>query len=543
MSEKKKQSLLMGALAGSFGVFLSKALGLFYVVPLNQLAGETNMAFYSIAYSYYDLLLKICGAGIPFAIAALVAKYYSRNDYKTVLLVRKLGTSFIMASSFIIAIIFLLIARPLATSTMGVEASAEDVNALYNLFRILTIAIIFVPLLSSIRGYYQGLKRMDVYASSQVIEQFVRVFGIIALGYIFVQILSFDGIWAIYMAMLSASIAAVITIIYMLVMTRKQSREVIALAKGQSTSGKNQKEVFIELISLGIPYVIISFLGTSSSIVNSNFFMSYAPTANIAYEDALLVLGILQVNCNKIAAIPQVLTLGFSAGLVPYLTESLEKQDYRLLQRQLSDIFNTVFYLLIPVVMAFILFAKAIYFIMYGNANLDLGSEVFMISNLQTITDTIAPILSSILITLRHRKSAIGILAISFAIKFISFFPFISLTGYAGMIYSSVLCSLVVIVFGFVFLKKNYNFKLKNCLKKLLFIFISSILCMIPSLIISFFVPFNYDSKLVCLLLMVVYALISGSLYLVITYFFYLPQSIFHVKGKDILKVFTRFRA
>ena len=267
MSEKKKQSLLMGALAGSFGVFLSKALGLFYVVPLNQLAGETNMAFYSIAYSYYDLLLKICGAGIPFAIAALVAKYYSRNDYKTVLLVRKLGTSFIMASSFIIAIIFLLIARPLATSTMGVEASAEDVNALYNLFRILTIAIIFVPLLSSIRGYYQGLKRMDVYASSQVIEQFV--FGIIALGYIFVQILSFDGIWAIYMAMLSASIAAVITIIYMLVMTRKQSREVIALAKGQSTSGKNQKEVFIELISLGIPYVIISFLGTSSSIVNS----------------------------------------------------------------------------------------------------------------------------------------------------------------------------------------------------------------------------------------------------------------------------------
>ena len=47
-ANNKKQSLLTGALAGSFGVFLSKALGLFYVVPLNSFAGERNMAFYSI---------------------------------------------------------------------------------------------------------------------------------------------------------------------------------------------------------------------------------------------------------------------------------------------------------------------------------------------------------------------------------------------------------------------------------------------------------------------------------------------------------------
>ena len=97
-NDKLKDSLLMGALASSFGFFLSKVLGLFYYSPLSAIAGESNMAFYSFAYTYYDLLLQISSAGIPFAIAALVAKYVSKKDYKTVLLVKKLGISLIHTS-------------------------------------------------------------------------------------------------------------------------------------------------------------------------------------------------------------------------------------------------------------------------------------------------------------------------------------------------------------------------------------------------------------------------------------------------------------
>jgi hypothetical protein len=51
-----KQSLLIGALMSSFGIFVSKLLGLLYYSPLSSIAGEENMAFYSIAYTYYDLL-------------------------------------------------------------------------------------------------------------------------------------------------------------------------------------------------------------------------------------------------------------------------------------------------------------------------------------------------------------------------------------------------------------------------------------------------------------------------------------------------------
>ena len=82
-NNKKNQSLMIAALTSSFGIFVSKALGLIYYSPLSSFAGEANMAFYSIAYTYYDLLLKISSAGIPFAIMTdcpvVPEKYLSLN--------------------------------------------------------------------------------------------------------------------------------------------------------------------------------------------------------------------------------------------------------------------------------------------------------------------------------------------------------------------------------------------------------------------------------------------------------------------------------
>ena len=109
--------------------------------------------------------------------------------------------------------------------------------------------------------------------------------------------------------------------------------------------------------------------------------------------EAVLSLGILQANCSKLNAIPQVLTSGFCAGLVPYLTESLVKEDYKKMNKQIMQILNTVLYILVPALFIFHFFARDVYFIMYGNSNLDLGTSLFKASNFYAFTETILPIL------------------------------------------------------------------------------------------------------------------------------------------------------
>ncbi|HPW53688.1 MAG TPA: polysaccharide biosynthesis protein, partial [Erysipelotrichaceae bacterium] len=72
--KRRKQSIVAGALTGSAGIFITKALSLLYVIPFNEIAKEATV-FYSYAYTVYDAVLQVCLSGLPFAIATLVAKY------------------------------------------------------------------------------------------------------------------------------------------------------------------------------------------------------------------------------------------------------------------------------------------------------------------------------------------------------------------------------------------------------------------------------------------------------------------------------------
>ena len=543
MSEKKiKHSVLVGALTSSFGIFISKALGLIYYSPLSALAGESNMSFYSITYTYYDLLLKISSAGIPFAIAALVARYYAKEDYKTVLLIKKLGISLIMGLSFIVALGFLFMINPLAKQSMGQGASANDIFNLKVLFYILLIAIIFVPFLSAVRGYYQGLKRLDLYGSSQVLEQFVRVGSILLFGYILVILLKLDSIFAIYTAIAAAGLAAIVALLFMFKMTKEDDKHIDELIKNQESEEVSKKIIIKEILSLGLPYVLMSVLGSISPLVNTTYFLDYTASIGMPIEQSKLSLGILQANCNKLSSIPQVLTLGFSAGLVPYITESLEKQDFNKLSRQVKQLLDTVLFILIPVLMIFFFFAKEIYYIMYGNLNLELGTKLFRTSNILTFTDTIAPILSSIMITLRKRKTTLIILGLSCLVKLGLFFPFVLNFGASGMVYSSLACSSFVIALYLLALYRSFSIGFSSELKKAIAIAAISFFSVLIPYLLRQLIPFNYNSRIICILLMIPVGIIFLFIYYLLSKKAHLPQDIFGIEDFNIKDLLKRFR-
>ena len=543
---KLQDSLLMGALASSFGIFLSKLLGLFYYSPLSDLAGEANMAFYSIAYTYYDLLLQISSAGIPFAIASLVAKYMAKKDYKTVLLIKKLGTSVVLALSVFIGFIFILTASPLAKQSLSASAPQEDIIALKNLFYILTVAIVTVPFLSSVRGYVQGLKRLDIYGASQVLEQFVRVFSIIIGAYIYVRVLHFDSMWAIYVAIAAASLGAIVAIVFTKYFSIKDEKHVYELAKQQDyDASRTTKEVVNEILSIGIPFLIISFLGTAGPLINTTFFMDYMTKVNgpQIYAEAKLASGILQANIAKISNIPSVIALGFGSGMVPYLSEALEKQDNHQITRYINQILDTVCIILVPIIAIFAFFAKDIYFIMYGNSNLELGASLFAISCIQIFLGTIAPVFSSIMMSLKLRKNAIVTLVLCFIIKVVTFFPLVKRFGTVGMIYSSALYYLTQILMYFYFIRVNFNVNIWGASKRFVLITLSSIIMVIPPFIIHNLIPFNYTDRIYDIFIMAGLGIIMLFNYYWVTKKLGLLAKIFELKEVSVMKILKRYRS
>lgn len=536
----------MGVLASSFGIFLSKVLGLFYYSPLSAIAGEENMAFYSIAYTYYDLLLQVSSAGIPFAIAVLVSKYAAKKDYKTVLLVKKLGMSIVLVLSVLIACVFILISTPLAKQSLGSLAPNKDIENLKTIFYILTIAIIFVPFLSSLRGYIQGLKRLDIYGASQVLEQFVRVFSIIIFAFVFVKLFKLNNIWAIYVAIAAASFAAIVTVFFTKYFASKDEKHVLELANQQEFDiGKTKKEIISEIISIGVPFLIISFLGTMGPLVNTTFFMDYMTRINGAgiYESAKLSAGILQANIAKISNIPSVLALGFGSGMVPYLSESLEQQNNGKITKYINQILDAVSIILVPIIIIFVFFAKDIYFIMYGNSNLELGANLFAVSNIQILLGTFAPVFSSIMMSLKLRKESILTLIISFLIKIVTFFPLVKWFGAYGMIYSSGFYYISQIVMYFYFLRINFDINIISSSKTFITIIICSIIMVIPAFIIHNIIHFTYSNRLFDILIMFCLGIIMLFVYYFVTNKKGLITKIFDIKDVSLLNVLKKLRS
>lgn len=538
-----KKSILIGALTSSFGVFLSKILGLLYYSPLCSLAGESNMAFYSISYTYYDVLLNISSAGIPFAIATLVSSYIAKDDYRSALFVKKIGTSFVLVLSFAISVIFLMFSGPIARKALGAYASASDIQSLKTLFVIFVIAVLFVPYLSAVRGYYQGLKRLDLYASSQVFEQFVRVSSILVLGFIAVKIIKLDSIYAIYCAMGAASIAAIASIIFFIFFGKKDNDLIVECANNQTDSAVKPIQVIKEIIRLGIPYVLVSFFGTSGPIINTTYFIDYVTACGtLSQADAVLSLGILQANCSKLNAIPQVLSVGFCAGLVPYLTESLEKQDFQKLSKQIIQIIDTLFFFLIPMLLLFLFFGRDIYYVMYGNLNLTLGTELLRKSVLISFTETVLPIFTSIVISLRLRKESVFTLILGFAVKALSFFPLVKNYGAFGIILSTACASVTCMTIYLILLYSKYNISFIPTFKRMLQILINSIITVIPCFLLRTFITFAYNSRLLCLMMLFAFGIIMLLIYYFLSKKSKLFEKIFGIKDSSVKDLIKKFR-
>lgn len=541
MTKRQKQSFIAGALTSTAGIFISKAMGLLYTVPFTAMATEGNMFFYSQAYTYYELLLNICTAGFPFAIAAMVAKYANKDDFKTVMLIRKLSMSLMFISGLVVAVIFASISGPLAQNALGSSGTAADIKTLQITFMILSIAVVLVPFLSVFRGFYQGLKELKVYAVSQVIEQFTRIATLLILSAICVYLFKLNSIFAIYMAVFSTSIAALFAIFYYYRFDRKNIGDLNRAARYQEKEAVSSKELIKEMLLFGLPYLLAAILGNSMSIVNNAFFMNAMKATPETYEEYKLILGIIQFQCNKLTSIPQVLAIGFSAGIVPYLTVSFENRNWKELQKNVLDCLDTVLYIGMPLFMCLLSLAEPIYFVMYGDANLALGAEALRWSSPIAIMGTLSPICSAMMMTLRLRRKSLFYLFIGFIVKFVSFFPLIKYFGYSGAITSSILTSVVVIFLNLQLIQNKFHVRYTRTFKRLFRICLG-LLAMNGSFVLLRLLGLNIVEcgRVLGVFVLALYGIVGLGVYYFATSCLKLPQAIFGVSGKRLLKKILR---
>jgi O-antigen/teichoic acid export membrane protein len=541
MTQRQKHSLILGGLTSSLGIFISKAIGILYVSPFTLLATEQNLAYYARAYNVYEIVLNLSIAGLPFAIATLVAKYHLKEAYKTVLLVRRLSQAILALLGFFAMLIVFFLALPIARISVASTIDTLEVIRTRNVLMIMALAVFVVPLLNSYRGFYQGLKELKTYAFSQVFEQLARVSFLLGMGFLLVYVFRFDAIWAIYAAIASTSISAIASIIYFINKDRQVLKEIREKAAHTQEVLPSKKELTQELFFFAIPFLLNVFLNNSNNFINILFFNRGMLAYGATLQEADLYYSMVMFTTNKLTSIPQVIAPGFITAIIPYVTAAFEQKNHEQLQRYVIDTIDTVFYITLP--LAFFLFgiSDKIYYVMYGGEYLSMGSEVLRFNAITGLTFNLAASSNALMMALRLRKQNLTISALAVLFKFIVFVPFMVWLGYGGSIASNALNHIILFILNLYLISRAYQLNYFKSFQKV-FLMLLGLLVMQ----LSFFTLESLGLSVVDhgrwfgLLELMVYGIIGTLVYIVATSVMKLPQSIFNFNYSDIIKRFKR---
>lgn len=215
-SQDQTKVLLKGTVILAVAALISKILGVIYRIPYQNITGNLGFYVYQQVYPLYSVLLILATAGFPTAVSKLVAERLALGDREGAKRVFRVS---ILALSVTGLTFFLL----LYFGAPFIARFMEDENLILPL-RSVSYALLIVPVMAAIRGYFQGHQNMVPTALSQIVEQIVRVVTIIFLSYWFISN-QYDAYYAGAGAVFGAFTGALAALIILLLFwNREQSK-------------------------------------------------------------------------------------------------------------------------------------------------------------------------------------------------------------------------------------------------------------------------------------------------------------------------------
>ena len=313
-SVKAKDSFLKGAFILGMAGILVKVMGAFFRIPLGNLIGAEGMAYYQAAYPVYTLFLTLATAGFPTALAKLVSEKNAIGDHKGAHKIFKVSYTVLFMTGILAFLVFFFGADYIVNNIMNNPGAKSAMLAI-------APALIFVPLMSSYRGYFQGNRDMNKIAISQIAEQFFRVILGIGLAYFLME--GYGPELGAAGAIMGATIGAVASILYLIFAYIKGSKQrKIDIKNSKHFRDESVMTVLKKLLVVAIPITIGASVMPLVNMIDNVIVIDRLMVAGYTHTQALKMFGQLTGMAMSIVNLPSVITVAMSMSLVPAISEA-----------------------------------------------------------------------------------------------------------------------------------------------------------------------------------------------------------------------------
>jgi PST family polysaccharide transporter len=176
MENNRLKQMMKGALLLSLAAFISKILSAVYRVPFQNMVGNTGFYVYQQVYPIYGIGMTFALSGFPVFLSKMIAETPDSGTRRMIL-----------KRSLVILGVFGFILFMGIYGFSGRLALLMGDPELKPILQSVSWMFLWMPILATLRGYFQGNYRMEPTAVSQVAEQLVRVGAILFAAYLYTQ--------------------------------------------------------------------------------------------------------------------------------------------------------------------------------------------------------------------------------------------------------------------------------------------------------------------------------------------------------------------
>jgi stage V sporulation protein B len=370
-----KENFLKGAaILGIAGLFI-KILGAVYRIPLGNMITDEGMGYYQTFYPLYNLILAISTAGFPTAIAKLVSEKRALGDYKGAHEVFKI-------SFFGMALAGMLTSTFIFFNAKSIAEGIGNYNAYYSLLA-LTPALLFVPIMSSFRGYFQGRQTMTPTAISQIIEQLFRVSVGLFLAYTLLERgLPLAAGGASFGASAGA-IAGTMGIMVIYFFNKKKIKQEIE--GGISRPDERTSTIVKKLLSIAIPITIGASIVPIMNNIDVIIVLKRLQAIGFTEKEANDLYGQLSGMAQTLINFPQVFSLALAMSLVPAVSDSYARRNFDQIKRITRSGVRVTLLIGLPATLGLFILATPIIQLLYFDLDLSTQKSIGSILQIQSI--------------------------------------------------------------------------------------------------------------------------------------------------------------
>ena len=304
------------AILGVSGVIV-KIIGAVFRIPLTNWIGDEGMSFYGCAYPIYSFFLVISTAGIPVAISKMVSERITVRNYGGAHKVFKVSLQLLTVLGVVSFLLCYLGADIIAGTFQNNAEAASSIRAI-------APALLFVPILSAFRGYFQGRQNMNPTAISELTEQTFRAAVGLSLAHSFLTVGLPEAAAGATFGASAGSFAGMVIIAIIYLLNRKPIH--IKIRRGDN-SYEESKDILKKILIIAIPITIGAAIMPIMSTIDSVVVMGRLEDTGWTHEQAKSLYGQLSGYCGSLIGLPQIFTQAVAVSLVPAISAAFLRGD------------------------------------------------------------------------------------------------------------------------------------------------------------------------------------------------------------------------